>query len=313
LDPIRVLPPSGGSVLNISDIELTYHWTTTTCQSLSVWSSGAAFWRSDITQLGFVHHYILHLIFTFTALHLAYSRPEQRDEYVALSDRHYNIALTSLTSELGNITSVNCHAVCTGVQLICLICWARGPQPGEYLAFGESGRSEWLIMFRGIRTTRQIMSTEYLRVKFPERPLRFDRDPPEFEKAITELRDWVQHVSSTESECFENLQNIDLLMECFHRRYGGLESELLLVFTWLFKSSEEFLLRLQNYDPIALIVYAYFIVLLGDMESLWYVASKVPFRVSPLLTSKRYIKGWTAHVLSGIYEVLPVEYRVMIA
>jgi hypothetical protein len=273
------LPPFGslGSVLNVPDIELTYHWTTSTCQSLSVWSSGAEFWRSDITQLGFTHHYILHLIFTFTALHLAYSRPEQRDEYVALADRHYDIALPSLTSELGNITSVNCHAVCMGAQLICLICWAHGPQPGEYLAFGESGRSDWLIMFRGIRTTREIMSTDYLRVKCPERPLPLDREPPEFEKAITELRDWVQHVSSTESECYENLQNVDLLMECFQGRYGGLESELLLVFAWLFKSSEEFLVRLQNYDPIPLIVYAYFTVLLGDMERLWYVAFNVPF------------------------------------
>lgn len=282
-DPVRNLPPPGslGSVLNVSDIELTYHWTTSTCQSLSVWSSGAAFWRSDITQLGFVHHYILHLIFAFTALHLAYSRPEQRDEYVVLADHHYDIALPTLTSELGNISSANCHAVCMSTQLICLIGWARGPQPGEYLAFGESGRSEWLIMFRGIRTTREIMSTELLRVKCPERPLRLDREPPQFEKAITDLRDWVQHVSSTETECFENLQNIDLLMECFHGRYGGLETELLFGFAWLFKCSEEFLLRLQNYDPIPLIVYAYFMVLLGDMEILWYVASNVPFHFHP--------------------------------
>lgn len=168
-------------------------------------------------------------------------------------------------------------------------------------------------MFRGIRTTREIMGTDYLRVKCPERPLRLDKEPPEFEKAITELKDWIQHVSSTESECYENLQNVDLLMKCFRGRYGGLENELLLVFAWLFKSSEEFLVRLQNYDPIPLIVYAYFTVLLGDMERLWYVAFNVPFQFSPLLISNRYIKGWTAHVLSGIYEILPVEYRVMIA
>jgi hypothetical protein len=230
-----------------------------------------------MTQLGFVHHYILHLIFAFTALHLAYSRPEQRDEYIALADRHYDIALPSITFELGNLNAENCHAVSMGVQLICCICWARGPQPGEYLAFGETGRSEWLIMFRGIRTTREILSTEYLRVTVPERPLRFEREPPQFEKAITELRDWVQHVSSTESERDENLENIDLLMVCFRSRYHGRESELLLVFAWLYKSSEQFLLRLQNYDPVPLIVYAYFIVLLGDMERLWYASSGVPF------------------------------------
>lgn len=228
-----------------------------------------------MTQLGFVHHYILHLIFAFTAFHLAYSRPERREEYVALADRHYDIALSTVTSELANINSENCHAVCMSVQLICCICWARGPQSGEYLAFGESGRSEWLIMFRGIRTTRMIRNTEYLQVTVPERPLPQYKDGPEFEKAIADLRDWIEHVSSSDTIRISNLQAVDLLVECFRGRYGGIDSELLLVFAFLYKSSDEFLTRLQQYDPIPLIVYAYFTVLLRDMERLWYRVSNI--------------------------------------
>ncbi|KAF2713820.1 hypothetical protein K504DRAFT_462304 [Pleomassaria siparia CBS 279.74] len=222
--------------------------------------------------MGFEHPYILHLVFAFTALHLATSRPDQRDEYMAISERHYEAALPVVTSELAKLNPKHCHAICMAVQLVCLIHCARGPQPGEFLAFGEGGRSEWLIMFRGIRTTREFMNTKYLRVKVPERPVPLYDFPPKYETALADLRDWVDHVSVMgDDERDANLHAVDELAKCYHARYGGTESELLLVFAWLYKMSDEYLRRLQDLEPVPLVIFAWFTVLLGDMERLWYV------------------------------------------
>ena len=61
-----------------------------------------------------------------------------------------------------------------------------------------------------------------------------------------------------------------------------------------YKQHEEFLTGLQRHDPAPLIIYAYFTVLMNDMERFW------------------YIKGWTHHVMGGIYSILPDEHRMWI-
>jgi len=300
LHGISSLPDATSNILNVSDIELTYHWTTSTSHTMSVWSSGAMFWKSHATELGFAHHYVLHLIFTVTALHLAHVRPARREEYIARANHHYGLALPSVTSELARINSDNCDAVLISVQFICFVCWARGPQPGEFLAFGESGSSEWLIMFRGIRTTLEILLSENFknnhasRLTAKERPLPQYSDPPHFEEVLEELRDWVKHASTSEVERETDLRAIDILLDCYRSRYGGVDSEYHVVFAWLYKMSEEYLARLQLHESVPLITYAYFTVLMHDMERYWYMI------------------GWTHHVMSGIYGILHDDHRVWI-
>lgn len=108
-----------------------YHWTTSTCYTLSSQASGATFWRSNIAELGFAHHHLLHLILAFTALHLARARPSRHIEYKTQAEHHYALALPDLTSELAHLNVENGDAVYVSVQLTCFITWARGPRPGD--------------------------------------------------------------------------------------------------------------------------------------------------------------------------------------
>lgn len=105
------------------------------------------------------HQHVLCHMFALTAFHLASCRPDRQGEYTAKAEFHYSRALAMVTPEIANLGADNCDAVLLSVQLICFVALARGPQPGEYLAFGEHGRSEWLVMFRGIRTTLDSLST----------------------------------------------------------------------------------------------------------------------------------------------------------
>jgi hypothetical protein len=285
--------------LNVDDVELMYHWTTSTSATLSSQNSGAIFWRTQVTEIALSHHHILHLILAITATHLSRFRLQRRDEYLALADHHYGTALPTITAELFHLNQDNCDAVLLSVQLICFLTWARGPQPGEYLAFGENGRSDWLVMFRGIRTTIETVGYDnFTRSMAPNIRAKGKSLPRitgllAYEEPLAELRDYVQHASEP-SHLSHNLYAHQVLLECYSNRYGGVDSEYHVVFAWLFRMQEEFLEALQKHDPVPLVVYAHFALLMNDMEGFW------------------YMKGWTVHVLEGIWGILRDEDRVHI-
>jgi hypothetical protein len=82
---------------------------------------------------------------------------------------------------------------------------------------------------------------------------------------------------------------VDILQECYSSRYEGVDSEYHVAFAWLYKMSDDFLDRLQQRQTIPLIIYAHFVVLMHEMERFW------------------YMKGWTHHVMRGIFEALSRE------
>jgi hypothetical protein len=248
-------------------------------------------WQNLLGGIALDHPHVLHLMFALTALQLAHCRVDRREEYVTTADRHYELALTSLTNALTNINASNSEAVLLSVQLVCFVTWARGPQPGEYLAFSDHGKSDWLVMFRGIRTTlestgqRSFSERDGAPARTRTRPLPPMEEPLGYILQLSELREHVSAISLA-SESEDNVRSVDILQECYSNRYGGVDGEYHVVFAWLYRMSEDFLERLQQRDPLPLVIYAHFVVLLHDMERFW------------------YMKGWTHHIMKGIYEAL---------
>ncbi|KAF2125786.1 hypothetical protein P153DRAFT_369782 [Dothidotthia symphoricarpi CBS 119687] len=286
--------------LPMSEIELTYHWTTSTCHSISAWSEGATTWQALMADMGFDHPYVMHLLFALTALHLAFCRPSRKELYTTTADYHYERALALVTPEIASINASNCDAVLISVQTICFISWARGPQPGEYLAFGQNGRSDWLVMFRGIRTTLESLGRDqFVRshvpaLRYKGRPLSVQDAPAAYEKQLDELHGHISAISKDTPESEDNISAVEILRSCYENRYQGIDGEYHIAFAWLFRMKDDFLDRLQQRDPTPLLIYAHFVVLMHDMERFW------------------YMKGWTHHVMGGIFEALAVEHRMWI-
>lgn len=285
--------------LNVADAELMYHWTTSTSLTLSSQSGGATFWKTSVTEIGLSHHYVLHLLLSLTALHLAHCRPTRYGEYTSLADHHYTAALPSVTSELAHIHKDNADPVLLSGMFICFITWARGPRPGEFLAFGENGRSEWLIMFRGVRITMESLDLASFSRSFPPNmrnrikpPCELKR-PPAYKEALADLLGYVKS-NSDPVQLKSNLFSHQVLEENYENRSNGIDGEYHAVFAWLYKMEESFLEALQRHDPVPLVLYAHFAVLMNDMESFW------------------YMKGWTSHVLRGIWGILRNEDRVWV-
>ncbi|KAF2727869.1 hypothetical protein EJ04DRAFT_516996 [Polyplosphaeria fusca] len=300
----QAFQPQGN--LNIDDVELTFYWTTSTCPTLSTWPSGTEYWRTNTTPLALSQTsspHTLHLILCFTALHLATSRPARSTHYTALADQHYAAALPLVASSLPTIpttTTEQTDSILASVQLICFIHLARGPQPDEYLAFSTRGStSEWLSVFKGIRATLETLGQNWL-----SRPhalnvhhqsahrLPVSADPPDFEAPLAHLR---AHIPAVSTNVEIDEEALEFLLESFRTRYTtAVDSEYYVCFRWFYKMTHEFLEGLQRREVVPLILLAHWLVLLGDMERFWYV------------------KGWTAHVMGGIWEVLAAEHRTWV-
>jgi hypothetical protein len=240
------------------------------------------------------HRHVLHLMFALTALQLAHCRANRAAEYRATADQHYERALAGVTLSMKSINSDSCDAILISVQLICFVHWARGPQTGDYLAFADCGTSDWLVMFRGIRTTLESFGRDNLTkthapaVQSKNRPLPPQDGPQSYMKQLKDLREHVS-VTSPSSESKDNVRAVDILQDCYSSRYGGIDSEYHVAFAWLYTMSDDFLDRLQRRNATQLIIYAHFVVLMHDMEMFW------------------YMKGWTHHVMGGIFEAIARE------
>jgi hypothetical protein len=249
-----------------------------------------------MADIGFENPFVLHLMFSLTALHLAHCRPNRRLQYVAAADHHYERALILVTPEISNLRPSNCDAVLVAVQMICFISWGRGPQPGEYLAFGKDKNSDWLIMFRGIRTTLESVDRQkFAKTHVPatqgkSRPLSA-QGPEEYERQMDELREHVTFVSKETPNHDDDVKAVKVLREMYDNRYQGIDAEYHVAFGWLYRMTDSFLERLQQRDPIPMIIYAHFVVLMRVLEQFW------------------YMQGWTHHIMAGIWELTPREHR----
>lgn len=140
---------------------------------------------------------------------------------------------------------------------------------------------------------KSFMKAEEPAHRIMTQPLPSVDKPFEYEKQLQELREHIAFASEP-SVREDDLQAIDVLTELYTNRYEGIDGEYHVVFSWLYCMRDAFLERLQERDSIPLYIFAHFVVLMHDMERFW------------------YMRGWTHHVMSGIFKVLPVEHRVWI-
>jgi hypothetical protein len=64
------------------------------------------------------------------------------------------------------------------------------------------------------------------------------------------------------------------------------------VFIWFYQISDEYLIFLWRQRPAALVIFAYYCLILKQLEWTW------------------WIEGWSAHIMGGIYDLLDDRHLV---
>ncbi|KAI2790043.1 hypothetical protein POX_d05547 [Penicillium oxalicum] len=300
--PVESSPSDG---ISMADLRLFHHYTISTYATLTEENDPNGVMQNHIVQWGMEFPSILHLILALSALHLAHLTPELRNDYLRQAEDHFASGLRIVTRQLPNFNSENCQKIYMAAVLVCLAYFARGPQPGEYLIFSDNGASEWQRLMRGVKviitTYRHEVFSGVLTPGPPKEPgtlndsLRMELD--EFTGEVQKLRSFVlQNIVTDPSRAMYQLAIDDLLMmmqEVYKKRSTPDSGVALTQFLmgWLYRLPDEFVCLLEQKEPYALTILAYWAVILSFMESVW------------------FMQGWSQHVLQGISANLEVEYQ----
>ncbi|RDW79094.1 Zn(II)2Cys6 transcription factor domain-containing protein [Aspergillus mulundensis] len=276
---------------------------------------------SQYTRLGFSFHYLLHLLLAFSNFHLARHQGDdplhqilgQSRDYLAEGERHYSIGVGAVAEQIPHLGKENGLALYAATLLIFLTSVARGPQQGEYLAFRSDGQPGSLALFMGIRTVLETCSGNLsidASVMHPaeskdppsqgasephrswrrsaEVARRYDSELPHLGNLLSTLG--LDHDVQGYHQVFHRLQHI------FHSLYGfdsSVEESQLwpYIFGWLYTLPNSFLTALQHREPVALVLFSFFLVLLKELDSTW------------------FLRDWPEHIIGGIFYNLDSSHR----
>lgn len=282
-----------------------HHYVNSTCATLPGGLIGNTMWRRTVPQMGFADHYILQLILAMSAHHLARQQPERQLFLRSLAEEYHDAALQTVSSILPSLDASNCEPLYLSAILISTLFFARGPAPGDYLMISDRGVSEWLIMNRGTRSIMEMQKADLfsgklsgmfrtaagkLRVAFATGPV------PHINQHVTNLRQFLVSLAVSDPNASTYVETFDRAIWSLHPILEGVkagdQSDLsVFLFSWLYCLEESFIVCLHEHQPIALIIMAYFVVMVHAIQNYW------------------FMEGWPDHIMTGIFRFLPDEYK----
>lgn len=227
--------------------------------------------------------------------------------YLQQADDHFTFGVRTVTNilSLDNMNDENCQKFYMSASLIIFIYFGRGPRPGEYLIFSDNGPAEWLVLLQGVKVTVGTYHHKiYTGILEPEpaKPL------PEMTPSVRlELLEHTSHTQEAQRlieqeitiECdlklYTSVLNdlYDIMNQIYQRRSAQQSGVALmdLLIGWLYRLPGEFVSLLEQKEPRALVVLAYWAMMFRYMDDAWFT------------------KGWAEHVLSGVSTFLTPEYH----
>jgi Fungal specific transcription factor domain len=285
--------------LDTSDMELLHHYLVSTSYTLARHPTLQTQWRK-VPTFGFTTEYILRAILAISALHLAYKNPEKRHQYVSQANHHHEIALQAATPNFPHLVQPCSVAVHLFSAFTGFITCAKPPKSDNFLMLQGGTISAWLTFIRGCKgiaiCTDDTLKTGPLAPMFSrsERMAQC-RDQQLHDKiaCLEDLRQFVVGEVADQEELRTYIDSIDELNKSFAMVFDKdpLDCEVADIFIWMLVIPKEYLVLLSQQKPVALIIFAYYGVLLRQLQWAW------------------WMDGWSTHIIFGAYELLDNRLR----
>lgn len=298
--------------LSYADMDLMHHFYTSTLPSIGDGGSGPKSWSTCLPSLSSRHPHLYHLMLAFAALHKARLYSHQRAEFLLQAERHHVVGVQGSTASLESIDDGNYEVVHISAILIGLINLAMGPRPGEYIAISDQAGPNFLGLLRGLRSIRNLRRRNTAPDALPvgsSAPVAAPQPPVESPFAKNS-KSHLRHLYARSQKIPDTRQRrayIDALddLEKFYILIDGPvegagESSLpgdehqVSAFGWLYRLEDDFLQRLQSKESLAVVIFAYFVVVLKEREVAW-------------LTD-----GWAEHIMPYICREVDPDVRQLV-
>lgn len=273
----------------MSNLELLHFYTTTTSLTLSSRPELQQIWQHVVPRIAFTHHFLLHGILAFSALHLARSQPERKALLSTEATAHHDIGLRMFQIAMSNITPQNCDACFAFSSIIAAYAWASSNQSGDLFfsdssAAEESFNVEWVSLLRGVHTLLQVagewMADGSMRLLLQPRHMDHELARAADPEASAKLTALCQLWDSSPGKLYvHDVEILNNTLALLHEAYGLVASSsidnefdvILVVYGWPIQVPEAFFTMVKGQKPEALIVLAHYSLLLNKVNQLWYV------------------------------------------
>ncbi|GJC97823.1 C6 zinc finger protein [Colletotrichum higginsianum] len=246
-------------------------------------------WQDTLPRIALRYPFLMHAILSLSALHLAYTNTATKEQHSLDAVRHYDTSLKGFREAIHNIDIDNCHALfgCSTLNAICVI-GLLGSHDDHTSTASRTSDFLGINYIPTIRGVKAVLHPRYQEVRTGPLGL------------LLSLQDWKEldpdGVPSPEAERFRNLGTIWLdsvdrhiydealgvLRKCqaysfqapsvqddTAKRWGYKESWNRSIL-FIHFASEEYFTRLYQRQPHALVLFAYFAVLLHGLNGYWF-------------------------------------------
>ncbi|KAL7626497.1 hypothetical protein AAE478_003269 [Parahypoxylon ruwenzoriense] len=302
--------------LNIADTELLLQFISSTSHSL-IKSNGCdcpmwKFWAYEVPRMGLSNHFVLHLILAVAGHHLARlnaeaEEPDRRNHYLALAQNHFHAGLAEFRETLPSLNKTNSRPLYVSALLVCWCSFAAGPSGPSDLLVCEVGNNNvlfWIPLVHGVRIIKETIESCDFFANLTDSCGTTDEKAStysdlsltiEWEEPLRNLQDRIVSSGSPFIEAYNYaLSDMRAIFEEACGKSDGSRSghpSNRFVLGWLYRMQDSFVSCVHAAEPLALLLLAYYTVLLGTMNQCW------------------FIEDWPHHLISRVDELLDPEDR----
>lgn len=259
-------------------------------------------WREQAPKVGFTTPFVMHSILAVSALHLyRLCSADHKQDCLDQAHTHHLAAMQVVAPNISNLVEEQGAAVIMFSWLTCIYACSRPHTQNDPLILGESGTPEWLTFLRGnkvvLESSRDMFRHGVLAPVFNngDRRSYVRRNTPAIdgEQYVWRVRDFIMEHVPNPADREMYIKAVDLLSQSFAFIMGDVSraADTTVVMPWLFEIPDGVVDCLQQKSPPALIVFAYFCVLVKKLDWMW------------------WLEGLSHKFMGELFSALDPEYR----
>jgi hypothetical protein len=280
-------------LFEMSDMALLHHWITVASHSILSNHELDHYWHSVIPLIGFKYQYVIHSILSLSALHIAHTSSSDRAHSLFTAMEHRIKALDGFTRDLRDVGPDNSSALFANATLTFFYAFVLFSKTFDDKCADTKVRTarvlgaEWIPLLRG---TVAVLGPVYDYVR--QGPLRslldlhnyMDLNPDDAFHSSTYNDQYlhIQEIWTGDEHAEVYNETLYILRKCYAwmAKFDSVRDDVKVLrgynrshsgpFIWLSSAPEKYFVLQQQRQPHALIIFAYFGVLLHRLNDYWW-------------------------------------------
>ncbi|OCT54929.1 C6 finger domain protein [Cladophialophora carrionii] len=273
--------------LNMQHLELLHQFVTSTYRTFNDNDEVREVWRTSIVWMALAHPYLMYELLAISALHLAYCRPESSPWYYTTSTELQTQALNSFNSIQRAVDASNCAPVLMFTSLLAVHVLA---DPSRTVGLGTSQYLDHVIhCIMLMRNVQKLVIRDWydhlkkselgpiFGVTQPEKPYQIPQPCLDLAKLI-EHSDLGDQAKEAYNSAIERLHWLYAVSNVPNENYTTVRWLL----AWPIQLSGDYQDKLNQRRPEALVILAYFAVMLRFYKGCWVVGDSGKFLIESI-------------------------------